>query len=53
MLCTSTVVVERVRELAPTHTDSEIAEILNEAELKTGTGAAFTRQSVYHVRYAN
>lgn len=50
---TSAAVVERVRELAPTHTDDEISEILNQDELTTGTGAAFTSKSVYHVRYVN
>jgi hypothetical protein len=48
---TSPAVVKRIRELAPTHSDSQIADILNEEELTTGVGLPFTRERVYWVRF--
>jgi hypothetical protein len=45
--------IERVRELAPTHSDCQIAEILNGEGLTTGVGLSFTRERVYWVRFAN
>ncbi len=50
---TPTAIVERVRELAPTHSDRRIAKILNEEGLTTGVGKPFTRLSAYWVRYSN
>ena len=50
---TTAAVVERVRELALTHSDRQIAEILNEEELTTGVGEPFTRLSAYWVRHSN
>lgn len=47
---TSEAVIERVRELAPTHTDIQIARKLNEGGRKTGVGLAFTRRRVHRVR---
>jgi len=50
---TSAAVIARVRELAPTHSDSRIAEILNEEGLITGAELLFTRKRVYWVRFSN
>lgn len=50
---TTSAVVERVRELAPTHSDSRIAEILSEEGLTTGAGLPFIRERVYWVRFSN
>ena len=48
---TPSAVVDRVRELAPTHTDHQIAEILNRQGFTSGKGAAFSRSKVQWVRY--
>ncbi|MBN1582959.1 MAG: recombinase family protein [Anaerolineae bacterium] len=53
MQITSPAVVARVRELAPTHTDRQIAAILNAEGLATGANKPFTRVRVEWVRYAN
>ena len=47
---TSTVVIQRIRELAPTHTDHLIATMLNQEGFTTGTGQVFTKTSVRRVR---
>jgi DNA invertase Pin-like site-specific DNA recombinase len=43
-------IVERVRELSPTHTDREIAEILNQEGWSTAQGKPFTASRVLGVR---
>ncbi len=45
-------VVARVRELAPTHTATQIAQLLNEAELRPGLGGSFTASKVDWIRAA-
>lgn len=47
---TAPTVVARVRELAPTHTDRQIATVLNQDGLTTGFGERFTGRSVRWVR---
>lgn len=47
---TAEAVIERVRELAPTHTDIQIARKLNEGGRKTGVGLVFTRRRVHRIR---
>ena len=49
---TSQEVVSRVRELAPTHTDTQIAALLNDAGAIAGMGGAFTVSKVEWIRYA-
>jgi DNA invertase Pin-like site-specific DNA recombinase len=49
---TSQQVVIRVRELAPIHTDTEIAEVLNEAGELAGMGGSFTASKIEWIRYA-
>jgi DNA invertase Pin-like site-specific DNA recombinase len=49
---TNPVVVERVRELAPTHTDRQIAVILNQEGFTSGMSKSFDRDKVHWVRYA-
>jgi DNA invertase Pin-like site-specific DNA recombinase len=44
--------VETVRELAGTHTDTEIAAILNERGIRSGTGRSFHRARVQLLREA-
>ena len=52
-LCrTNSAVVDRVRELAPTHTDRQIAKILNQEKFTPGMGGSFTAGKVQWVRYA-
>ena len=43
-------VLERIRELAPTHTDAEIAACLNAEGLRTAHGQPFTKQRVHSLR---
>src|SRR3989454_3628268 len=45
-------VVARVRELAPTHTATQIAQLLNEAGLRPGLGGSFTASKVDWIRAA-
>src|SRR6266516_4161150 len=45
-------VVARVRELAPTHTATQIAVLLNEEGWQTGLGGSFTTRKVEWVRAA-
>ena len=45
-------VVSRVRELAPTHTDTQIAVVLNEEGEVAGMGGTFTASKVEWIRYA-
>jgi DNA invertase Pin-like site-specific DNA recombinase len=47
---TGPAVVNRVRELAPTHTDRQIADILNQAGLTSGAGKPFTCVKVRDLR---
>ena len=49
---TSPQVVARVRELAPTHTASQIADLLNEEDLHPGLGGRFTASKVDWIRAA-
>ena len=45
-------VVERVRQLAPHHTDLHIAECLNHEGYRSGQGGAFSASKVEWIRYA-
>jgi len=45
-------VVDRVRELAPTHTATQIAELLNQEGLRAGLGGSFTARKVDSIRAA-
>jgi DNA invertase Pin-like site-specific DNA recombinase len=47
---TDPAVVNRVRELALTHTDCQIAALLNQEDLTTGAGQLFTRVKVRSLR---
>ena len=47
---TAPTVLERVRELAPTHTDAETAACLNAEGLHTAHGQPFTEQRVHSLR---
>lgn len=49
-LRTSPPVVERIRALAPTHTDRQIAALLNQDGLTTGVGQPFTGSKVRWIR---
>ncbi len=49
---TSPHVVERVRELSPTHTNAQIAALLNEEGTQAGMGGAFTVRKIEWIRYA-
>jgi hypothetical protein len=49
---TSPQVVERVRELSPTHTNAQIAAILNEEGEQAGMGGVFTVSKIEWIRYA-
>jgi DNA invertase Pin-like site-specific DNA recombinase len=48
---TDPAVIDRIRELALTHTDEQIAALLNQEEFTTGTGLPFTRLRVQRIRY--
>lgn len=47
---TSTEAIERIREMARTEIDSEIADKLNQQQLRSGTGLSFTGRRVYMLR---
>jgi len=49
---TDSAVVNRVRELAPTHPDYQIAEILNQEKFTPGMGETFSESKVNWIRYA-
>jgi DNA invertase Pin-like site-specific DNA recombinase len=49
---TASEVVERMRQLAPNHTDIEIAERLNQEGYRSGQGGALTASKVNWLRYA-
>jgi hypothetical protein len=49
---TDPAVVARVRALAPTHTDRQIADLLNQERRRSGTQGAFTVSKVQWIRYA-
>lgn len=49
---TDPLVVERVRELARTHTDGQMAALLNEAGFVPGMGGSFSRSKIQWIRYA-
>ena len=46
-------VVDRVRQLAPTHTDRQIAEALQQEVLTPGRGGVFTASKVQWIRYSH
>jgi DNA invertase Pin-like site-specific DNA recombinase len=52
----SEAIVERIRMLSRTHTDSQIADVLNETDMQTAQGKPFTARRVqglrrrYHIR---
>ncbi|MBC8336799.1 MAG: recombinase family protein [Anaerolineales bacterium] len=48
--CTAAAVIDCVRELASTHTDIQIAKMLNDEGHTTGVGLTFTRRRVHRVR---
>jgi DNA invertase Pin-like site-specific DNA recombinase len=48
---TDPAVVDCIRELAPTHTDLDIAEILNQERFIPGMGGSFSRSKVEWIRY--
>jgi DNA invertase Pin-like site-specific DNA recombinase len=50
---TDPVVVDRVRALAPGHTDRQIATLLNQEGLRSGTCGPFTADKVQWIRYAH
>jgi hypothetical protein len=49
---TSPQVVERVRGLSPTHTNAQIAAVLNEEGERAGMGGSFTVSKIEWIRYA-
>lgn len=49
---TSPQVVERVRELSPTHTNAQIAALLNEEGEQAGMGGSLTVSKIEWIRYA-
>jgi hypothetical protein len=49
---TDAAVVDRVRELAPTHTDRQIAAILSQEGFTSGKDKPFDQDKVHWVRYA-
>jgi hypothetical protein len=49
---TAPAVVNRIRELAPRHPDSHIAQLLNQENLAPGAGGSFTESKVQWIRYA-
>jgi DNA invertase Pin-like site-specific DNA recombinase len=49
---TDPAVVNRVRELAPTHTDRRIATLLNQEGFTSGAGGSFTDVKVRWIRHA-
>jgi len=49
---TAPAVVARVRELAPSHSDSQIAAVLNQEGVAPGLGGTFTASKVGWIRYA-
>jgi hypothetical protein len=50
---TSSQAVALIRELAPNHSDKQIAAALNEAGLRAGYGGEFTASKVSWIRYAH
>jgi len=50
---TAPTVVERVRALAPERTDGQIAALLNQEGLRSGTNGPFTADKVQWIRYAH
>ncbi|HSH82320.1 MAG TPA: recombinase family protein [Herpetosiphonaceae bacterium] len=49
---TAPAVVARVRELAPSHSDSQLATVLNQEGVAPGLGGTFTASKVGWIRYA-
>jgi DNA invertase Pin-like site-specific DNA recombinase len=49
---TSPQVVERVQALSPTHTNAQIAAVLNEEGERAGMGGSFTVSKIEWIRYA-
>jgi DNA invertase Pin-like site-specific DNA recombinase len=50
---TKPAVVDRIRALAPTHTDQHIAELLNQEGFTPGNSDVFTTSKIHWIRYAN
>jgi hypothetical protein len=49
---TDPAVVNRIRELAPRHPDSQVAELLDQENLTPGASDSFTESKVQWIRYA-
>jgi len=52
LIRTAPAVIERIRNLATSHTDHQIAKILNQEKLTAGMGGAFSAGKVNWIRYA-
>jgi hypothetical protein len=50
---TPAIILERIRNLMDTHTDREIANVLNQEGIKTSIGNTFTARIVANTRYRN
>jgi hypothetical protein len=50
---TPAIILERIRDLMGTHTDREIADVLNQEGIKTSIGNTFTARIVANTRYRN
>lgn len=50
---TPAIILGRIRGLLDTHTDQEIADVLNQEGIKTSIGNTFTARIVAHTRYRN
>ncbi len=50
LIRTNPAVLDRIRQLAPTHTDRQIATLLNQADLTSGTGKLFNIARVQATR---
>lgn len=50
---TPAIILERIRDLLGTHTDREIADVLNQEGIKTSIGNTFTARIVANTRYRN
>ena len=50
---TPAIILEHIRNLMDTHTDREIADVLNQEGIKTSAGNSFTARIVAHTRYRN
>ena len=50
---TPAIILERIQSLMDTHTDQEIADVLNQEGIQTSIGNSFTARIVAHTRYRN